>query len=448
MFEKAEWIGCNGNMGEICPEFMRHLEIKGEVESAVLAITAIGVYEAFLNGTRIGDFVLAPGCTAYRQRLQYQEYDVKALLAKENCLTVTVGSGWHRGRISQGSKDINQMPAAMIASLAIVYQDGRRETFSTDGEWKVRKSRIIFSDLYDGETYDAAAPEGVYEDVKVLADLSKERLISQEGEKVCEHERLKPLRYIVTPAGEKVIDFGQNLAGYVELHIMARAGDRITISHGEILDKDGNLYTENYRSAKARLVYVCKEGEQTYKPHLTFYGFRYIRLDEYPKEVDMEDFTAIALYSDMKRTGYMESGHKGLNRLFENTVWSQRSNFIDIPTDCPQRDERMGWTGDAQVFCRTASYNYHVDRFFGKWLADVRAEQYEDGMICDVAPNFWKMRRGSTAWGDVITIAPWQMYLTYGDKKVLEENYDAMKKWVNYITADSSQPYLWTCGDA
>ncbi len=469
MFEKAEWIGCHRDMGDVCPEFMRRLEITGEVESAVFAVTAIGVYEAFVNGTRIGDFVLAPGCTVYRERLQYQEYDVKALLAKENCFTVTVGPGWHKGRISEGSKDINHMPGAMIASLTIVYKDGRKETIGTDGEWKVRNSRVLCSDLYDGETYDAAAPEGTYEDVKVLGDLGKERVIAQEGEKICEHERLKPLRYFVTPAGERVIDFGQNLAGYVELRVNAREGDRIVLSHGEILDREGNLYTENYRSAKAKLIYICKEGEQTYKPHLTFYGFRYIRLDEYPgtadqcakeineypkapdeyqKELDLNDFTAIALYSDMKRTGYVECGHKGINRLFENTIWSQRSNFIDIPTDCPQRDERMGWTGDAQVFCRTASYNYHVERFFRKWLADVRAEQYEDGMICDVVPNYWKMRRGSTAWGDVITIAPWQMYLTYGDKKVLEENYDAMKKWVDYITKDSHQPYLWTCEDS
>ena len=422
MFEKAQWIGCNREMGDVCPEFMCKPILTGKVKSAVLDISAIGVYEAFLNGVRVGDFVLAPGCTAYEKRLQYQEYDVKALLEEENVLTVTVGSGWHRGRISQGSKEINGMPAAVIARLEVVYIDGSVAYVVTDQSWKVRKSRIIFSDLYDGESFDAAAPEEMYEDVMVLNSLSKDRLISQEGEKICEHERLKPVRYFVTPAGERVIDFGQNLAGYVEICVNARQGDRIALSHGEILDKDGNLYTENYRTAKAKQTYICCEGEQVCKPHLTFYGFRYLRLDEYPGEVELERFTAIALYSDMRRTGYMVCGHKGINRLFENTIWSQRSNFIDIPTDCPQRDERMGWTGDAQVFCRTASYNYDVLRFFHKWLADVRAEQYEEGMICDVVPNFWKMRRGSAAWGDVITIVPWQMYLTYGDKKILADN--------------------------
>jgi len=446
MFETAEWIGCN-EMGEICPEFMTEVKVTGQVKSAVLSITVTGVYEAFMDGMRIGDFVLAPGCTVYRERLQYQEYDVTELLKEGeiHTLTVTVGAGWHRGRISAKSEEINRMPPALIACLELSLEDGRTETIVTDGSWKVRKSRFLCSDLYDGETYDASAPEEAYEEVRVLADLGKARLIPQEGEKVCEQEHIKPVKYLVTPAGERVIDFGQNLAGYVAFRVNAHHGDRVVISHAEILDSNGNFYTENYRTAKAKLTYICREGEQDYKPHLVFYGFRYLRLDEYPGEVNLDDFTAIALYSDMKRTGEMVCGHQGINRLYENTLWSQRSNFIDIPTDCPQRDERMGWTGDAQVFCRTASYNYHVKKFFAKWLGDVRAEQYEDGMISDVVPNFWKMRRGSTAWGDVITIVPWQMYLTYGDRTILEDNFDAMKKWVDYMTKDTTRQYLWTC---
>ena len=445
MFEDAKWIGCNEDFGDICPEFMRDIRLAGEVKKATLFITSIGVYEAFLNGERVGDFVLAPGCTVYRERLQYQEYDVTLEADITNRLTVTVGTGWHRGRISAGSKDINEMPAAVIGQLEIVYANGKTDTIVTDESWKVRKSRILFSDIYDGETFDAAAEEDGYRQVKMLPELGRERLIPQEGEKVCEHERIKPVNCIVTPKGERVLDFGQNFAGIMEFRVKAKKGDRIVISCAEILDKDGNFYTENYRSAKAKLTYICKEGEQTYKPHLTFFGFRYLRLDEYPVEVNPVDFTGIALYSDMKRTGYMECGDGRINRLFSNTLWSQRSNFIDIPTDCPQRDERMGWTGDAQVFCRTASYNYNVKKFFEKWLADVRAEQYEDGMVCDIVPNFWKMRRGSTAWGDVITIVPWQMYLTYGDSRVLADNFGAMKKWVDYMTGDTATKYLWTC---
>lgn len=452
MFEQAEWIGCPEDFGEICPEFMLETELEGEVDRAVLFITAIGVYEALFDGERIGDFCLAPGCTAYEHRLQYQEYDVTELLGRArrteqgpHRLTVTVGTGWHRGRISQGSKEINKMPAAILARLEIRYRDGRIRSYVTGADWQVRKSRILSSDIYDGEVFDAAAPEEAYRSVRVLPELSTERLIPQEGEKVCEHERIRPVAYFVTPNGEKVLDFGQNLAGIMEFQVNAGQGDRVVLSCGEILDKDGNLYRENYRSAKAQLTYICREGLQSYKPRLTFYGFRYLRLDEFPGEVRPEDFTAIALYSDMKRTGSITCGDGRINQLFSNTLWSQRSNFVDIPTDCPQRDERMGWTGDAQVFCKTAAYNYNVKKFFEKWLGDVRAEQYPDGMICDIVPNFWKMRRGSTAWGDVITIVPWQMYLTYGDKKVLADNFDAMKKWVDYMTEDSAGQYLWTC---
>lgn len=444
MFEQAKWIGCGTDMGDVCPEFTRTFHVSGEVRRATLFITAIGVYEAAINGKRVGDFILAPGCTVYRKRLQYQEYDVTGLLEERSVLAVTVGPGWHRGRLSGGSRDIHSMPAAVIAQLEIVYGDGGRETLFTDDAWTVRKSRILHADIYDGETYDASGPEGEAGPVRLLEELGRGRLIPQEGEKVCEHERLKPARYFVTPAGERVIDFGQNLAGYVEFSVDGGKGGRVVISHAEILDKEGNFYTENYRAAKAKLTYICGGGLQTYKPRLVFYGFRYIRLDEYPGEVNPDDFTAIALYSDVRRTGYIESGHKGVNMLFRNTLWSQRSNFVDIPTDCPQRDERMGWTGDAQVFCRTASYNYDVRKFFAKWMADVRADQYGDGMISDIVPNFWNMRHGSAAWGDVVTILPWQMYLTYGDRAALEENFEAMEKWVGYMTADSAEQYLWT----
>ncbi len=250
-----------------------------------------------------------------------------------------------------------------------------------------------------------------------------------------------------TPKGERVIDFGQNIAGYVSLGITANKGDKIVISHAEVLDSDGNFYNANYRSAKAKLEYICRDGYQVYKPFFTFYGFRYIRLDEYPGKADPNDFTAIAVYSDMERTGHIETGNTKLNKLYENTIWSQRGNFIDIPTDCPQRDERMGWLGDAQVFAKTACYNYNAKKFFEKWLGDIRAEQRPDGSVPDTVPNFWLLSRSSTAWGDAVTVIPWQLYMMYGDKKDLELNFDAMKHWVDYMTADSLNKYLWTCAD-
>lgn len=443
--DKANWIGTPGDYGDICPEFGKRFSVEGSAAQAVLTITAIGVYEAHLNGNRVGSFILAPGCTVYRERLQVQTYDVTKLLGEENELLVTVGTGWHRGRISADSEDINKMPCALIARLSVKCTDGRELEWVTDASWQVRRSRILFSDLYDGEIYDASLKENPWEEAVLHEELGKERLIPQEGEIICEQERLKPCRYFVTPKGERVIDFGQNLAGYFEFRLYAKAGDRVVITVAETLDSAGNVYTENYRTAKAQLTYICREGEQSYKPHHTFYGFRYLRLDVYPGEIQKEDFTAIALYSDMKRTGYMECGNAGINRLYQNTLWSQRSNFIDIPTDCPQRDERMGWTGDAQVFSATAAFHYDVKRFCQKWLRDVRAEQSENGMICDVVPNFWKLGRGSTAWGDVIAIMPWNMYLAYGETDVLEENFEAMKKWVDYMGADSLDPDLWTC---
>lgn len=214
-----------------------------------------------------------------------------------------------------------------------------------------------------------------------------------------------------------------------------------------MLDRDGNFYNANYRSAKSKMIYICREGEQRYKPRFTFYGFRYIRLDSYAGEIDLTKIRAVAVYSDMKRSGYIRMSNEKLNKLFSNTLWSQRDNFLDIPTDCPQRDERMGWTGDAQVFAKTACYNYNAKKFFGKWLGDLRVEQRENGSVPDTVPNFWKIMRSSTAWGDAITIIPWQLYLMYGDKKDLEVNFDAMKKWVDFMTNDSLDKYLWTCSD-
>lgn len=442
---QAKWIGVGEGYGDICPEFGKTFVIKSRVVKAELVVTAIGVYEAHLNGKRVGNFVLAPGCTVYRERLQVQSYDVGKLLQEENELLVTVGTGWHRGRISADSEDINRMPCALIARLSLEYEDGSVQELLTDESWRVRKSRILFSDLYDGEIYDASLQERPWESVVVHEELKKDRLIPQEGEIISEHERIKPCRYFETPRGERVIDFGQNFAGYVEISLNAKAGERVALSVAETLDDSGNVYTENYRTAKARLIYICKDGRQSYKPHHTFYGFRYLWLDEYPQTVSLDSFTGIAIYSDMKRTGYMESGNAQLNRLYENTLWSQRSNFIDIPTDCPQRDERMGWTGDAQVFSSTAAFHYDVKKFFQKWLRDVRAEQFENGMICDVVPNYWKLGRGSAAWGDVIAVMPWNAYLAYGEKDILEENFDAMKKWVDYMGEDSLDPDLWTC---
>lgn len=442
--QMAKWIGIEEDIAEACPKFQRTFQIKDKVKQASLAITAIGVYQATINGKQVTDAVLTPGCTSYESRLQYQTYDVTELLQEENVVSVIIGKGWHRGRISASSKKINQMPGALILSLKIIYEDNRQEEIVSNEDVTAQTSCVLFSDLYDGEIYDASLTE--FQKLTVVAlDLDKNRLIPQEGELIKEHERILPRKLLITPKGETVIDFGQNFAGYPKISVTAKKGEKVKLSFAEILDKDGNFYTENYRSAQATCEYICHEGKQVYKPLFCFYGFRYVKVDEFPTEITLDAVEGIAVYSDIKRRGYIISGNDKLNKLYENVLWSQRSNFIDVPTDCPQRDERMGWTGDAQVFAKAAGYNYDVYQFFRKWLADVRAEQRTDGSVPDTVPNFWQLQTASTAWGDVICIVPWQMYLLFGKKEILEENFEAMKRWVDYISNDTKDPYLWTC---
>ncbi len=446
MIKTANWITSSFDIDDSAAEFIRKFTIDKNVVSAILTVTAVGVYDAYLNGKRIGDFILAPGCTAYNKRLQYQTYDISDMLCENNEIVITVGKGWHRSRMSENRPEINTNPCAVIAEIEIIYEDGTKEVIQTDETWYFRKSKVVFNDIWDGETYDASLNDFAEMTVNIV-DLDKDILIPQEGEIICEQEILYPKELIITPKGEKVIDFGQEITGYIAFTVNAKKGDKVELSCAEVLDRDGNFYNANYRSAKSKMIYICCEGEQSYKPRFTFYGFRYIRLDSYAGEIDLTKICAVAVYSDMKRSGYIRTSNEKLNKLFSNTLWSQRDNFLDIPTDCPQRDERMGWTGDAQVFAKTACYNYNAKKFFGKWLGDLRAEQRENGSIPDTVPNFWKIMRSSTAWGDAMTIIPWQLYLMYGDKKDLEDNFDAMKKWVDFMTNDSLDKYLWTCAD-
>ena len=380
MIKSAEWICSPIDIGEVCPIFSKDIRVSQSIKKAELTISATGVYEARINNRRVGDFIFAPGLTSYKSRLQYQTYDVTDMLEKESILSIYLGKGWYRGRISANDKVINETDGAVIAELVITCNDGSKECVITDNSWNVSTSRILFSDIYDGETYDASAEIKELGNAVINNNIAKSTLIPQEGEFVKEQEKIKPVKMFTTPKGECVIDFGQNIAGYVALNIMANKGEKIVISHAEVLDSDGNFYNENYRSAKSQLEYICCNGHQTYKPVFTYFGFRYIRLDECPGNINLDNFTAIAVYSDMKRTGYIETGSKKVNKLYENTIWSQRDNFIDIPTDCPQRDERMGWLGDAQVFAKAASYNYNTKKFFGKWLGDLRAEQRETAL--------------------------------------------------------------------
>ncbi len=284
-----------------------------------------------------------------------------------------------------------------------------------------------------------------------VGDFPKDILVATYNEPVRKHEVFKPVKIFTTPKGEKVIDFGQNLVGWVQMKVTGNAGDKITISHAEVIDKAGNFYTDNLRTARSQDVYILKGGgEETFEPQFTWQGFRFIKIEGYPGDLKPENFTAIALYSDMAPTGTFSCSNALINQLQHNIQWGQKGNFLDVPTDCPQRDERLGWTGDAQVFSRTASYNMNVHNFFTKWLKDVAADQYESGSVPFVIPNVIAqgLKTGpgaSTGWADVSTIIPWNMYLAYGDKRILENQYSSMKAWVDYMQHQSKND-LWNTG--
>ena len=410
MVLNAKWIRPAQTTGDVCPVYSKLFSPDQNLSSvahATLSVTAMGVYEASLNGKRIGDFVLAPGWTSYRHRLQVQTYDITDLLSSENELSIIVGKGWYRSPLAWPDEahrqEKAQIPAGLIALLTITYTDGSTQLLPTGADWSAYESNVRFSEIYDGETYDAAfdpssAPIAIAE-----FDGPSDTLIAQQGEKITEQERILPARIFTTPAGETVVDFGQEITGYVEVSLDAHAGDCVELSHAEVLDKHENFYTENYRAAKAKFFYFCKDGFQTWHPKLTFFGFRYIRVDQFPggaKAVRPDNFTAVVVCSDLQRTGFLSSSNPLLNKLFDNIIWGQKGNFVDVPTDCPQRDERLGWTGDAQVFIRTACYNFDTETFYRKWLADLAADQYPDGHVDHVIPAILENQKTSAAWGD------------------------------------------------
>ena len=451
MNQLAKWITSPHDMGPAAFSCRKALSFSKEIKKATLYASAMGVYKLLINGNRVGNAVLAPGWTSYKHRVQYQTYDVTTLLTPNTSVELGVGQGWAVGYFGFASTNHNYAPyAAVIAWLDVTYADGEKQQIVTDESWDVYTSEVVSSEMYHGETVDMTAPvELIGKAVPTTA--IKTKLIPQVGEWITEHERIAPVEIIRTPKGELVVDFGQNMTGYVEVRIKGERGSRIVMHHAEVLDKDGNFYNENYRSARNENVYVLSGGEDVFKPSYSFQGFRYIRLAEFPFETAEPDmFRAIAVHSEMKRTGHFHCGNEKINQLYHNVIWGQKSNYLDVPTDCPQRDERLGWTGDAQVFCRTAAINYDVETFFRKWLGDVALEQMKDGAISGIAPDFMRdvgrFMRISAAWGDVACIIPWELYLAYGDKKLLKQNLPMMKKWVEYMHGAGPEEFLWLGG--
>ena len=461
---KAQWItpGFVEDSLRASPLFRKEFSLNKKIKSAMAYITAHGLYEAQINGQRVGKDYLTPGWTSYNKRLQYQVYDVTALLNPgKNAVGATLGSGWYRGGVGYNPKpNLYGKDIALLFQLEVTYTDGSKATIISDDSWKSSTGPVRFAEIYNGATIDnrmqqpgwsaANFDDKSWSGVKVN-DFDKSTLIATINEPVRKHETFKPVRIFTTPKGEKVIDFGQNLVGWVQFKVIGKAGDKITISHAEVIDKAGNFYTDNLRSAKSQDIYILKGGgEETFEPQFTWQGFRYIKVEGYQADLKEENFTAVALYSDMAPTGTFSCSNPLINQLQHNIQWGQKGNFLDVPTDCPQRDERLGWTGDAQVFSRTASYNMNVHNFFTKWLKDVAVDQYPDGRIPHVIPNVLSnggtANGGSTGWADVSTIIPWNMYLAYGDKRILENQYNSMKAWVGYMQHQSKND-LWNTGD-
>lgn len=458
---KAKWIEVGfpeDTLLRPSPLFRKQFASHKKIQSATAYITSHGLYEAYINGHRVGDFFLTPGWTSYHKRLQYQVYDVTSLVTNgKNTVGVTLGNGWYRGYLAWGgNKNTYGKELALLFQLEVTYTDGTTETIVSDETWKSSTGAIRSSEIYNGEFYDAREDKegwatALYNDRDwpgvIVKNFDNSILIATYNEPIKKHETFQPIKIFKTPAGEQVVDFGQNLVGWVQLKVKGKAGDKVTLYHAEVLDKAGNFYTKNLRAAKEQNTYILKGGtEETFEPHFTFQGFRYVKVEGFPGELKPENLTAIALYSDMKPTGSFITSNPLLNQLQHNIQWGQKGNFLDVPTDCPQRDERLGWTGDAQVFSRTAAYNMRVNNFFAKWLKDIAADQLPNGSVPFVIPNvLGPHAAGSTGWADVATIIPWNIYLAYGDKRILEQQYASMKAWVGYMQQNSRDD-LWNIG--
>lgn len=456
-WNKASWISAQneGKIEKSLPSqyYRKEFTLNKKIKRARIYSTALGVYMLYINGKRIGDDYFAPGWTSYNKRIQYQTYDITNILSKDNAIGVIVGDGWYRGRLAwQNKRAIYGNRLGFIACIDIEYNDNTSEKFYTDSTWKYSYGPIISSDIYNGEVYDYnkeltgwnvyGYDETKWQNVDILNN-QKNHLIATVTDLPREIMELSPEKIFKTPKKELVIDLGQNMVGMAKVKIKGNKGDTVKISYAEVLDKNGNFYTANLRSAKATDCIILKDNKEiTFQPHFTFHGFRYIKIEGLKYIPEKDDIRGIVIHSPMERTGYFTCSDSLVNQLQSNIEWGQRDNFLDVPTDCPQRDERLGWTGDAQVFSMTAAYNFNVATFYTKWLQDLSLDQKENGKVPHIVPNVLE-GAGSTAWSDAAIIVPWTVYRIYGDKRILVNQYESMKKWVEYMEHRAGKKYLW-----
>ena len=460
---QADWITVawkeNKHVSQPAPMLRTSFFVDGPIKRATAYITSRGLYEAHLNGQKVGDQVFTPGWTSYNKRLQYQVYEVTDHIQEgPNAVGVMLGDGWYRGFIGwESQRNRYGEDLALLMQIDIEYRDGVHQLIISDGSWVASKGAVRASDIYQGEQYDARREHSGWSEVDFDAsdwsrvkttEYPKDNIVASDAVPVRKIEEVKPVDIFTTPQGEQVADFGQNMVGWLRLQLTGPAGHEVRLHHAEVLDKEGNFYTANLRSAKAQLSYTLKgDSIETYEPHFTFMGFRYVKVENWPGEFTPESLTGVVIHSDMEPTGTFSCSNPLLNQLQHNIRWGQKGNFLDVPTDCPQRDERMGWTGDAQAFAPAAAFNYDVAAFFRKWLQDVAADQRADGAVPHVVPHVLGTNAfASAGWADAATIIPWQMYLAYGDPHFLEQQYESMKAWVGYMEEQAGEELLWNKG--
>ncbi len=467
---KAKWIEAEmpeteGGSGP-CPHFRKEFRITKEIRRARLYATCHGLYEIRLNGEKVGDALFSPGWTSYQKRLQYQVYDVTPLLKKGgNALGAILGEGWFCGRLGwEGKIQHYGKRPALLLQISIEYADGKTDYILSDGSWKAGSGPILNSGIYDGEIYDARLELSGW-DMPGFGDrewanckekdFGYDNIVAGEGVPVRVTEILSPCCEIITPAGERVFDMGQNMVGRVKFHLEGKEGTQIILQHAEVLDRNGNFYTDNLRAAGQEVRYTFRgEGRETYAPHFTFQGFRYVKISGYPGEISTGDLEGEVIHSDMEEAGGFRCSDSLLNGLQRNIQWGLRGNFLDVPTDCPQRDERMGWTGDAQVFAPTACFNRNTAAFYTKWLRDLAADQRPDGSVPWVVPMVveggagtgWSDGYGATGWADAAVVIPWTLYQYYGDTQILETQYASMQSWVEYMIRHAGERYIFDYG--
>jgi alpha-L-rhamnosidase len=462
----ARWIESQESTDRV-PMFRRDFPLRGNVRQARAYVTSRGLYQLYLNGQRVGDAELTPGWTSYERQLQYQTYDVTGLMIKgDNAMGAFLGEGWYRGAFGfAGAPHHYGEHTGLLVQLEITYEDGTMDRVVSDEEWKTSPSPILLSSIFAGESYDARLDQPGwlrpgFDDSQWLAarsvDGAPDTLIAQSGPPVRKIQEIVPRTITAAPDGEFIVDMGQNMVGWVRLSVKGPPGTIVTLRHAEVLDDKGNLYTDNLRSAKQTVRYTLKgSGVEVYEPHFTFQGFRYVAVAGYPGQPTPLDIVGIVVHSDIGHSGDFETSNPLLNQLQHNIVWGENGNFVDIPTDCPQRDERLGWTGDAEVFAPTAAFNADVEGFFSKWLKDLAADQLANGSVPWVVPDalefmpdamrgtFGEATAGAAGWGDAATVIPWTLYLAYGDRQVLQDQYESMNRWVQFERQRGGKDLIW-----